>query len=203
MLYDMTKKEAFEEINRLQDGYVDELISKLDDPGYQTMKTINFTSATGTGKTKMMSKLINKLPDYFFVITTLSKGQLNLQVRKSLVKDCKKENFVVYGSADYRINSKLKAENIIKNIPEKSKCIWLRDEGHIRTNRFEKLLIDKCYIVINFSATNLHSDIMCNFTNTMMLRTVNQIVGTPEDAILKLLEIKELHKGIPGYNPWY
>lgn len=86
----MTKEEAFNEINKIQDYYVDKLIDVINNPDYDSMKTINFTSPTGTGKTKMMSKLINKLPDYYFIITTLSKGQLNLQVRNRLQVDCEK-----------------------------------------------------------------------------------------------------------------
>ncbi|MCR5775912.1 MAG: hypothetical protein K6G84_00660, partial [Lachnospiraceae bacterium] len=53
---------------------------------YSSMKAINFTSPTGTGKTKMMSKLIDRLPEYYYIITTLSKGQLNRQIRDSLFK---------------------------------------------------------------------------------------------------------------------
>ncbi len=197
----MNKKDAFKEINMLQDEYIDELIRIINSPDYKNLKAINFTSATGTGKTKMMSKLINKFSDYFFIITTLSKGQLHLQVRNNLIKDCYKNNFIVYGSADYKINSKLDAESIINKIPLMTKCIWLRDEGHIKTNRFDELLLDKCYKVINFSATNQYSDIQCNFTQTMMLRTVHQTNGTPEEAINKLLEIKSIHKNVAKYNP--
>lgn len=197
----MNKQEAFEEINRTQDEYIDELIALINNPDYEVMKSVNFTSPTGTGKTKMMSKLINRFPDYYFIITTLSRGQLNHQVRADLVEDCEQDNFYVYGSADYRINSKLEANDIIGRIPPNTRCIWLRDEGHIKTNRFDELLKNSCYKVINFSATNEHSDIKCNFTNTMMLRTVNQSCGTPEDAIHKLLEVKEIHKDIKGYNP--
>ena len=134
----MTRKEAFAEIDRLQNEYIDELISYINAPEYLSMKNINFTSATGTGKTKMMSKLINRLPEYYFIITTLSKGQLHIQIRDNIERDCHQNNFTVYGSADYRINSKLDAEDIINRIPKNTNCIWLRDEGHIRTSRFEE-----------------------------------------------------------------
>lgn len=197
----MNRQEAFNEINKIQDDYIDELINLMESPEYAAMKIINFTSATGTGKTKMMSKLINRFPEYYFIVTTLSKGQLHMQIRNALAEDCQQDNFYVYGSADYKINSILDAEDIIGRIPEDTRCIWLRDEGHIKTNRFDELLRDVCYKVINFSATNEYSDIQCNFTQTMMLRTVEQNTGTPEDAIKKLLEIKEAHKGISGYNP--
>ena len=197
----MNKQEAFIEINKLQDEYVDELIGLINSSEYSSMKAINFTSPTGTGKTKMMGKLIDRLPKYYYIITTLSKGQLNRQVRENLMKDCNNDNFIVYGSADYRINSRLEADDILNRIPKGNECIWLRDEGHIRTNRFEELLADRCYKVINFSATNTHSDIQCNFTQTMMLRTVNQTTGTPEQAIRKLIEIKKKHKNVFNYNP--
>ena len=70
----MNKQEAFIEINKLQDEYVDELIGLINSPAYSSMKAINFTSPTGTGKTKMMGKLIDRLPKYYYIITTLSKG---------------------------------------------------------------------------------------------------------------------------------
>ncbi|MCR5775911.1 MAG: hypothetical protein K6G84_00655, partial [Lachnospiraceae bacterium] len=35
----------------------------------------------------------------------------------------------------------------------------------------------------------------------MMLRTVNQTTGTPEEAIRKLIEIKKRHKNVSNYNP--
>lgn len=197
----MTKQEAFDEINKLQDMYVDNLSKLINDPDFSYMTKINFTSATGTGKTKMMAKLINKHPNFYFIVTTLSRGQLHLQVRESLEKDCKQNNFSVYGCADYKINSKLQANDIIGKIPKETKCIWLRDEGHIRTSRFDDLLIKYCHKIVNFSATNMHNDIRCNFTQTMMLRTVNQTTGTPEDAIKKLLEIKNAHKNVKHYNP--
>lgn len=196
----MNKSEAFDEINKIQDRYVDEL-EKLINNRESIMKRINFTSPTGTGKTKMMSKLINRFPDCFFIVTTLSKGQLHLQIKENLEMDCNQKNFMVYGSADYKINSILEAQDIISKIPDGKKCIWLRDEGHIRTNRYEELLFDKCYRIINFSATNQRSDIRCNFTQTMMLRTVNQLIGDPEDAINRLIEIKKAHEMVNDYNP--
>ncbi len=198
----MTKQEAFDEINQIQDYYVDELVRHMNAPENEMLKTLSLTSATGTGKTKMMAKLINRFPDYYFIVTTLSKGQLNLQVRDNLKKDCLRDNFTVYGSQDYRINSRLEADDIIGRIPVGVRCVWLRDEGHIKTNRYEELLQDVCWKVINFSATNDVSTVSCNFTQTMMLRTVNQIGNsTPEDAIDKLLEIKKAHACVPGYNP--
>ena len=197
----LTKAEAFAEINKIQDDYIDELMKLIDSPDYEAMKTIDFTSATGTGKTKMMSKLINRYPNCYFIITTLSKGQLHIQTRNNLFKDCNNDNFVVYGTADYKINSRLQAQDIIDKIPLNTKCIWLRDEGHIKTNKYDELLKEKCYKVINFSATNIHNDIKCNFTQTMMLRTVNQENGTVDRAIHKLIEIKNAHKNVSNYNP--
>lgn len=197
----MNKNEAFKEINDIQDFYVDELIKKINDEDYAAMKYINFTSPTGTGKTKMMSKLINKKKDIFFIITTLSKGQLSLQIKTDLEKDCLYDNFIVYGLNEFRTNSKLQAEEIINKIPEGKECIWLRDEGHIKTNRYEEVLSDKCLKIINFSATNKYADIKCNFTQTMMLRTVKQQEGDYICALDKLVEVKKQHKKVPHYNP--
>lgn len=197
----MTREEAFRSINETQDDYVNQLVNYLSCPENQATKAVYFTSPTGTGKTMMMAKLINRLPDYYFIITTLSKGQLHIQTQNTLNTYCNRNNFNVYGSMDYKINSRLNANEIISRIPPYSKCIWLRDEGHIKTNKYEELLADKCYKVINFSATNIYSDIQCNFTHTMMLRTVNQQTGTPEDAIRKLMQIKEAHRNVKNYNP--
>lgn len=197
----MTREEAFRSINETQDDYVNQLVNYLSRPENQATKAVYFTSPTGTGKTMMMAKLINRLPDYYFIVTTLSKGQLHIQTQNSLDTYCNRNNFNVYGSMDYKINSRLTANEIISRIPPYAKCIWLRDEGHIKTNKYEELLADKCYKVINFSATNIYSDIQCNFTHTMMLRTVNQQTGTPEDAIQKLMQIKEAHRNVKNYNP--
>ncbi len=43
----MTRQEAFEEINKIQDDYVDELISLIHSADYDAMKTISFTSPNG------------------------------------------------------------------------------------------------------------------------------------------------------------
>jgi len=197
----MTKQEAFDEINRIQDNYVAELIDVIHKSDYQSLKEINFTSPTGTGKTKMMSKLINKLNNYYFIVTSLSKGHLKNQIEDNLKQDCMYKNYKVYGLMDYTTNSRLKSKNILNLIPVDRPCIWLRDEGHIRTNNFSRLLENRCFKIINFSATNQYSDIKCDFTQTMMLRTVTQTTGTPEDAIKKLIEIKKIHSNIADYNP--
>lgn len=192
----------FKEINKTQDEYIEELVDLLNNPNWKQMKRVNFNSDTGTGKTQMMSKLINKFPDYYFVITTLSKGQLSKQTKDRLTEYCNQDNFEVYGTQEYKINSKLQADDIIGHIPKGKKCIWLRDEGHIKTNRYDELLENVCYKVINFSATNeIEGGINCNFMHTNMLRRVNMFEGYPEDALFKLMEVKELHKNVPNYNP--
>ncbi len=198
----LSKKEEFAKINQIQDEYINELSEIIDSPLWTKMKRVDFKSNTGTGKTKMMSKLINKFPNYYFIVTTLSKGGLQHQTRSDLKDDCKQDNWFVYGTADFRLNSKLQADEIIAKIPKDTKCIWIRDEGHIKTNRYDELLEKVCYKVINFSATPiLDPAIDCNFTDTLMLRTVNQQVGTPEQAIEKLMEVKKQHKNVPNYNP--
>ena len=196
----MTKEQAFKEINETQDYYVDELKEKIVKGG--ELKEINFSSDTGTGKTKMMSKLINKMPDYFFIITTLSKGQLNKQVEKNLKQDCLYDNFKVHGVCDYTANTKLTYKDILDELPDNKNIVWLRDEGHIHTNKWQPLLENRCYRIVNISATNNDlGGIECNFKHTMMLRTVIQKCGEISDALDKLIEVKKQHSKVSDYNP--
>lgn len=197
----MTRDQAFKDINSTQEYYVNELINALNNSNKDCFKEQNFTSDTGTGKTKMISMLCNKMPDKYFVITTLSKGQLQHQIRKNLARDIKQDNFVVYGLCDFTANTKLQAEDILARLPQNKDIIWLRDEGHIHTNRWQELINDRCWKIVNISATNKEEGIRCNFQHTMMLRTVNQQEGTPEEALDKLLEIKKQHKKVKNYNP--
>lgn len=197
----MTHEEAFKDINETQEFYVDELISALYDKSRDCMKEQNFTSDTGTGKTRMMAMLCNKMNGVFFVITTLSKGHLQEQIRKNLRKDAVYGNFVVYGLCDFTANTKLQANDILEKLPKEKKIVWLRDEGHIKTNKWQELINERCWKIVNISATNSESGISCNFSHTMMLRSVVQQEGTPEDALDKLLVVKEQHKNVPNYNP--
>ena len=198
------KEKEIELINQTQDDYIKELKEKIlsDNIDDEVFKEINFTSPTGTGKTNMMAKLINIMPDYFFVITTLSKGQLYKQIEESIKNNVKGDNYIVYGSQSYKKNSILQDDDILSRLPSDKKVIWLRDEGHINTSNWSLLLTEKCYKIINFSATNKRKNgIVCNFIHTAMLRTVNQNSGSIKDALDKLKEIKEQHKKVKGYNP--
>lgn len=200
----MTKKEALIEINETQDFYVSKLIDIVlgIDNRFEELKEIDFTSPTGTGKTVMVAKMINMLPDYFFVITSLSKGQLRHQVESKIRSLVKQNNFIVFGSSEYTRNTVLQEVDIINSIPKDKKVIWIRDEGHIATNRWQEVLRERSSHIINFSATNKSNNgIQCNFAHTMMLRTVSQNSGTPEEALDQLLEVKNIHKEISGYNP--
>ena len=191
-------------INETQDFYENELINKLLIKSTY-LKTINFTSPTGTGKTKMMAEVIKKMgSDYFFVITTLSRGQLNLQIEIEMAKFLNNSNYLVYGLNDYTRSTILQKEDIIDQIPKNKKIVWFRDEGHINTNRWQEILSELCFRIVNFSATNKSNsddDIKCNFNHTMMLRTVVQSSGTPEDALDKLLQVKKQHSKVANYNP--
>lgn len=202
--FQWTREDEIKNINKIQDEYVQELkaimLSEL--PVHKVMKAINFTSPTGTGKTKMMAKLINSMPGWFFIVTTLSRGQLNKQVEESLKAECINKNFVIFGAMSLKSNSKLQSHNIIELLPRDKKICWIRDEGHIDTKNWFRALEDCCDKIINFSATNQDDGgIVCNFTSTMMLRTVNQNDGSPEDAILKLIDVKKSHKNVDQYNP--
>ena len=201
----MTKKQHLEEINKLQDDYVSKLVDIVLDNSYD-LKEINFTSSTGTGKTHMIAKFINRLPDsdFFFIITSLSRGQLNQQIESKIKSLVKTKNFIVFGSAEFKKNTKLQKKDIINSIPKDKKLIWIRDEGHIETNEYDEVIREYLspFYIINFSATNKYNyGIQCNFDHTMMLRTVHQQTGKPEDALDKLSEIKESHKNVNGYNP--
>lgn len=197
----MTRDEAFKVINDTQEYYVDELVKRILDPSKLLLKEDNFTSDTGTGKTRMMELLANKLPQYFFVVTTLSKGQLSTQISDNLADI---ENIKVYGLSQFTENSKLKKDDILNELfalSNNRKIIWLRDEGHIHTNKWAKVLTNVCFKIINISATNKVEGLRTNFIHTLMLRTVHQSEGTPEDAIKKLIDIKEQHKKVRNYNP--
>lgn len=140
----MTKEQAFKDINETQEFYVNELIKYLLDKNNNCFKVANFTSDTGTGKTKMISLLCNKMPEKYFVITTLSKGQLQHQIRNSLNRDIKQDNFVVYGLQDFTANTKLQANEILVKLPKDKDIIWVRDEGHINTNRWQEIINNRC-----------------------------------------------------------
>lgn len=196
------KQEELEYINQLQDTYIAELAKIITNTDNNIFKETNLTSPTGTGKTKMMIKLINSHPEWFFVITTPSHGQLHKQIEKNIKRECKAGNFQVYGVSSLTTTSKLKADDVLHALPKNKPVVWLRDEGHRKSNNWMAALETVCYKIVNISATNIHHDgVVCNFSDTMMLRTVQQHNGTPEDTLNELLSIKKVHKGVVGYNP--
>ena len=196
------KVEEVQYINELQDMYIDRLAAIIADAKQDTLKETNFTSPTGTGKTKMMSKLINKHPEWFFLVTTPSYAQLHVQIAANLHKDCPGDNYCVYGVSSLTANSILQDEDILALLPENKKIVWIRDEGHRKSNNWMHILENRCDKIVNLSATNInHDGVVCNFADTMMLRTVEQQQGTIEDALNQLLVIKKAHEGIQQYNP--
>ena len=198
-----TKEDEIKLINEKQDYYINELKKIILDEKYvKNNKYVNFNSATGTGKTVMITKLINSMPDFFFIITTLSKGQLHEQTKNKIKSKSLYNNFIVYGTSSYKTNTNLTKEDIINSMPKDKKIIWIKDESHIATNKWDEVLVDLSYLIINFSATNLNGfGIDCDFSETNMLRKINQEIGYPEDAIKKLIEVKEQHKNVINYNP--
>ena len=196
------KSEEIQYINELQDMYVDRLAEIIADAKQDTLKETNFTSPTGTGKTKMMSKLINKHPEWFFLVTTPSYAQLHVQISANLHKDCPGDNYCVYGVSSLTANSILQDEDILELLPEDKKIVWIRDEGHRKSNNWMHILENRCHKIVNLSATNInHDGVVCNFADTMMLRTVEQQQGTIEDALNQLLVIKQAHANVSQYNP--
>ena len=197
----MTREEWIKIIDERQNMYVKQLADIINQNSLR--KEIFFNSPTGTGKTVMIAKLINLLneEEYFFIITTLSRGGLNHQVESSLKSKIAKTNYYVFGVSSYTQATTLQGNEILELIPENKKLIWIRDEGHIKSNNWTTLLEKKSNKIINVSATNKEVDIQCVFTDTPLLRTPNQLYGTPQDSINKLLEIKNIHKNVPAYNP--
>ncbi len=199
-----TKKDEIALINQLQDKYIERLSMMMVSTRAEdvAMKFLNFTAPTGTGKTKMMAKLINKFSSAFFIVTTLSKGQLNQQIADSFHCDCLYDNYIVYGTASYKSNTVLTEKDILQSLPCDRDVYWLRDEGHINTNKWAEALEDKCKKIINFSATNkMTYGVECDFTETMMLRAVHQQIGRVNHALDKLKSIKDEHRHVLNYNP--
>lgn len=199
------KKQEIEIINQIQDRYVKQLIESINNS--DNLKEVYLTSPTGTGKSKMIAKLINSEwgKKHFFVITTLSRGELNIQLNDSLQQDCNSNDFIVYGDSQLKANTILKPEDLQVAIQEKANnrpIIWIRDEGHIATNNFKIALENMYEHIINVSATNDIPGIECDFSSTCMLRTpIVEKTGDVGVALDKLLEIKEQHKVVPHYNP--
>lgn len=200
--YSIYKQAEWDKITNLQNAYVDELIEALRDEKNKQYESINFNSATGTGKTHMIIRLINSMPDYFFIVTTLSKAKLNEQTQNKLSKYCKGGNFIVYGNCDFSANTKKQKVDFMCDISNDKPIIWIRDESHIKTENFMKIFKDKVCHIVNFSATNnVGLGIDCDFSDTAMLRKINQKFGNPKEALEKLIEVKEQHKNVPNYNP--
>ena len=197
-----TKLEEVKYINSIQNQYVDELIALIEAEENNIFKEANLTSPTGTGKTEMIAKLINRKPEWFFLVTTISHGQLHKQVQAKLAEKCRNGNYQVYGVSSFTKASLLREEDILACLPPERKIIWLRDEGHRNTNNWSVLLDERVDKIVNISATNkTDGGIVCNFSDTMMLRTVQQQQGSIHDAIAKFLEVKKAHARVKKYTP--
>ena len=196
-----TREEAFKAVNDTQEYYVNELVKLLLSPVQEDMKEVFFTSDTGTGKTRMIGMLSQKMPDCCFFVTTLSRGSLDEQTHRALEKY---KNVRVRGVAQLKSNTRLTSKSLEAELTAFAggkKLIWIRDEGHQKTCKWRPVLDAMSYRIINFSATNSRDDIRTNFVDTIMLRTPEQQLGTPQDAIKKLMEIKRIHEHVKNYNP--
>ena len=196
-----TREEAVKVVNDTQEYYVNELVKLLLSPVQEDMKEVFFTSDTGTGKTRMIGMLSQKMPDCCFFVTTLSRGSLDEQTHRALEGY---KNVRVRGVAQLKSNTRLTSKSLEAELTAFAggkKLIWIRDEGHQKTCKWRPVLDEMSYRIINFSATNSRDDIRTNFVDTIMLRTPEQQLGTPQDAIEKLMEIKHIHEHVKNYNP--
>lgn len=192
-------------INNIQNECIQRIINLYRQD--TATEAIHITSATGTGKTKMIGKLLNTDwgRKYFFLITTLSRGGLNKQIEKSLKEDCLYNNFIVHGTSEMTATTIFQPQDLFNELKEKAQgkpIIWIRDEAHIASNIWDNALRGKYNRILNFSATNSITDIDCDFSLTCMLRTPHlEKTSDVGSALDKLLEIKEKHKTISNYNP--
>ena len=83
------------------------VLTKKPSLAFGASKTQNLNS---TDK-KYFAKLINKLPDYYFVITSPSRSGLNGQTANKLTELCIYNNFKVYGK-HFLIQLQFKKEQI-------------------------------------------------------------------------------------------
>lgn len=220
-MFKLDKQFEINKINQRQAYYVDQLVDLVKDRlerSINASKEVNFTSDTGTGKTRMMSMFIDKMtthyPELVIMVSSLSRGGLKTQVHTQLLTHCQAASRIkFYGDAE------VKSQGTHKTIAEEvttltqmgrgegeKLLLWIRDEGHRTTAALRRIFEEASKdfhksLIINISATNEQSDVVCNFADTMMLRTPIQEIGTWEDALDKLEEIKERHVVVPNYNP--
>ena len=111
----MTRAEWVKVIDERQNMYVKQLADIIKQNSLR--KEIFFNSPTGTGKTVMIAKLINLLneEEYFFIITTLSRGGLNHQVETKNDKNLFLMRYLLFYSFDIMIPSANSLPIIIKS----------------------------------------------------------------------------------------
>lgn len=223
-MFKLNKQFEIDKINQRQAYYVTQLVDLVKDRlerSVNVSREINFTSDTGTGKTRMMSMFIDKMISYYpnlvIMISSLSRGGLKTQVHTQLIAHCQatsSSRVRFYGDAEVKTYGTRKtiAEEVTTltqiggEREGKKLLLWIRDEGHRTTAALRRIFEEASKdfyksLIINISATNEQSDVICNFADTMMLRTPIQEIGTWKDALDKLEEIKEKHVVVSNYNP--
>lgn len=172
-----------QEIINLQQSAVGRLFSKMQ----SGQREITFKAPTGSGKTYMMadfmSRVIRQYPQYVFLVSSLSKGDLARQNYRKFVAYKEQKQFANLNP--YLINSNISGEERLyipseynvyllpRDLYKKGgrlmqggmvafleemmwsnrKIILIKDECHIATNNLDNLSQDYFTQTINFSAT--------------------------------------------------
>ena len=237
-----------QEAKDLQRRAVDELCKKIEGD----KKEITFRAPTGSGKTRMMADMMNRIleghPDVVFLVSTLSKGGLALQ-NYDVFKDCAvKGTFpaitpylihtevsgeeCLYIPLDYKVyvlprdlfkkNGRLmqgSMTNFLHTLTEdyfgrglNKKIYLIKDECHQATNNLDAISNDFFTKIINFSATpNLRRgqrpDVQITDEEAVQAKLIKQVelydedTLPVEDAVNKLLEIKDAYRNMLNVNP--
>ena len=222
-MYKIDKQLEIDKVNQRQEFYVNKLVELVNDRLVRKVnanREVGFTSDTGTGKTRMIAMFINKMTSYYpnmvFMVSSLSRGGLGSQVRNQLNSLCQEpRRFKFYSDAEIKaVGTRKTIQSAVSELVSQSRergaessfLLWIRDEGHRATTALSRVFKEASSfftrsVIVNVSATNSQSDVVCNFADTMMLRTPVQVHGKWGDALDKLEEIKKAHKKVPHYNP--
>lgn len=207
-------EESVRELNQQQDKYVNQIVDRIHNVinGNIISSDIQIAAKTGSGKTKIIHKLVDKLPNFFFYCTTLSTGSLAKDLSKELLAcpNCEVRGLSSITKATKTFTKEIETQFIKKMKAEYDYVVWIRDESDYGSTIFESLLNSNYIdIVINFTATpNKPVDIKIDYTDSAQnIYRENTIISSKNfnDGIGQLKIVKKAYadKGISKreYNP--